>query len=397
MLRAAGFSAAATAAGAAAAAVALSFNRAHAAPAPVPSAPASRAASLALVTASRLSRALLLAVLPTPVYCDAGMPMEGGEEAGPSVAALAAALSPPPDFDDTEFAKSFAVQEVSGLSLTLMPGLGPPERERLAAQLTLSIDRSAAAMFVVSDDRKRPGLSTVVQPSPEGRVLRLAGSMRPAEGLPLTLTSEVSMGASRIYGGGAGARVTGPDFAASLQAKSGGAAGKTLEFVYHQAVVETPTLALSLGGSLAAQVAHFLPTPAPLALAPTAFGILSSRSRGASLLARWAAEGNMLSLTAHRQASKTLEVGAKLAVNTATLESSVAVGARLQLGHDAYIGGPPLTLTANMTTDLRVAMSLQHFYITAFAPGTQMISSLHGTFDHRTQEHSVGAQVQLAY
>ena len=69
----------------------------------------------------------------------------------------------------------------------------------------------------------------------------------------------------------------------------------------------------------------------------------------------------------------------------------------MQLGHDAYIGGAPLTLTANATTDLRVAMSLQHFYISAFAPGTQMISSLHGTFDHRAQEHSVGAQVQLAY
>ena len=69
----------------------------------------------------------------------------------------------------------------------------------------------------------------------------------------------------------------------------------------------------------------------------------------------------------------------------------------MQLGHDAYIGGAPLTLTATANNELKVAMSLQHFYISAFSPGTQMISSLHGTFDHRAKTHTVGAQLQFAY
>ena len=327
------------------------------------------------------------------------------ESLAAAAASSAHALAPPPDFDDTEYSKSFAVQEVAGLQLTLMPGLGGPpggERERLALQLMLNIDRSASTVLVLSDDRKRPSLSAVVQPGQQGRMVRLAGSHRPLEALPLTLTGEATVGWGRLAGAGAGVKAVGGDFTAALALKGGLEGAASGELAYHQAVVETPALALSLGGALEAALARpLLPLPRPVALAPSLFGILSTRSRSASLLARWAraadGSGDALTLTAHRHAGKALEVGAKLAVNLATLESTVGVGARMQLGNDAYIGGPPLTLTASANNELKVAMSLQHFYISPFAPGTQMVSSLHGTFDHRAREHTVGVQLQFAY
>lgn len=305
-------------------------------------------------------------------------------------------LKPPPEFEDAEYSKSFAVQEVSGLAIALMPGIGPAERERLALQLSFQIDKAVNTMFVVADDRKRPSLSAMVQPSPEGRVIRLASSHRIFENIPLIINGDANFSLSRFYGGSLGAKWTGPDFVSSLTAKAS-QGGKTMEMMYHQSVLETPVFDLSLGGSLNAQINDFLPLPVPAALAPSVFGILSTRGRGTSLLARWNAEGDILTLTTHRQAGKNLEVGAKFTLNTASLESIVGVGARMQLGHDPFIGGAPLTLTFNATNDMKVAMSLQHFYISAFAPGTQMISSIHGTFDHKSREHSIGAQIQMAY
>ncbi len=113
-------------------------------------------------------------------------------------------------------------------------------------------------------------------------------------------------------------------------------------------------------------------------------------------MGRWVKESDSAALTVHRQVNRHLEVGSKITASTETLESTVAVAARMALGHDVFLQGPALTLTANANSDMKVGLSLQHQSVTP-ASGTQMLSVISVTADHRAREHTVGAMLQFFY
>jgi len=319
---------------------------------------------------------------------------EGGEESGeeaPEEPAEAQRSTAPGDFDDDEYGKSLVVQESTGLMLALMPSIGGMSQNRLSAGLQVQIDKQVIPMLILSDELRRPSTSAVIQPSPEGRVIRLSGSHR-LGALPMSVNAEGSFSLKNLYGGGLGAKFFGPDFLSTLQFKQN-QSGKSWEFMYHQRV--TPLI--TAGGTLNARVARFLPFPVPQELTPSLFATLTSRDREWCALGKWSKENDAVSLTVHRQVNKNLEISAKLSGSTATLESSLAVGTRMGIGYDPFLQGPATTLTANVASDMKVGLSLQHFGMSPIAPTQQQVTSINCTFDHRQREHTVGMQVQFAY
>jgi hypothetical protein len=331
----------------------------------------------------------------------------GGDEAGP-----------PQDFDDSEYMKSFQVQEQSGLMLMMIPTIGRMERERMSVGVQMMVDKTVNTVFLLGDERKRPSTNTTVQPSPDGRVIRVSTGTR-VPGWPLQLTGELSMGWGRIYGGGVGAKLNGPDFASSLNLKNN-QAGKNIEFTYHQTVFRSLPVgsflsrvintasgaantsapyslgSLSLGGTLAAQVGGFFPYPIPQTLIPTVFGVYTGRDKEWSVLAKWSKENDSVQAIVHRQINKNLEAGVRMGLNLGTLESTLNVGTRMSIGHDPAIQGPALTLTANAGTDMKVGLGLQHFYVTPFSQ-SQMVSGINAVMDHRAKEHTIGCTLQFVY
>lgn len=300
-------------------------------------------------------------------------------------------LSPPPDFEDNEYHRSMAVQEASGLMILLSPTVGRMENQRLSVTGQLYIDKAVNAMYTVSDERGKPTLSALVQPSQEGKVIKLSAGSK-VESVPgLSVNGSVMVGWARLVGKEFGAKMRGPDFLAVASAKDS-AAGKSWELAYQQRVLPQ----LSLGGSLSAQCDSFTPLPTPKALLPSVFGTWTSPGKEWTVLGRWAKESDSASVTVHRQVSRNTEVGAKLVANLDSLESSVALAGRVALGHDPFMGGPALTLTGNINSDLKVGVALQHQSVTP-ASNTQMISMLTVTADHKAREHSVGGMLQFFY
>lgn len=177
----------------------------------------------------------------------------------------------------------------------------------------------------------------------------------------------------------------------ALIAKSG-QQGKQIDLTYHQTV--TPTL--SLGGNVVAEVDAFLPLPHVKGITPTVFGIYT---RGDDT---WMAkfEGGTASgtLRYYREAEKNVEIGAHITTNVQSLESTCGVGMRLGLGHEASgpPGHPSSTLTFNATSDHKVSASLSSTMFSGFT-STQVLTILSASFDHRNQEHTVGAQFQFHY
>lgn len=300
-------------------------------------------------------------------------------------------LTPPQDFDDNEYHRSMAVQESSGLMILLSPTVGRMENQRLSVTTQVFIDKAVNAMYTVSDERGKPTLTALVQPSPEGKVIKLSAGSK-VESVPgLSVNGAVMLGWARIVGKEGGLKLRGPDFLAAASAKDS-AAGKSWEFTYQQRVLPQ----LSLGGSLSAQCDSFTPLPTPKALLPSVFGSWTSPAKEWTVMGRWAKENDSASVTVHRQVSRNTEVGAKIVANLDSLESTVGVAGRVALGHDPFMGGPALTLTGNINSDMKVGLALQHQSVTP-ASNTQMISMLTVTADHKAREHSVGGMLQFFY
>lgn len=77
-------------------------------------------------------------------------PAEGGESSSSS-------SKLPDEFDDVEYMRSFAVNEINGLNLMLMTKVGPVGdggRERASAGIQLMIDKQVHSLLILSDDQK---------------------------------------------------------------------------------------------------------------------------------------------------------------------------------------------------------------------------------------------------
>ena len=183
------------------------------------------------------------------------------EEHDSADATPSSTVANPGDFSHAEDDKSMQIHAGDGLSLTVQNSVLPHGvGESASIGMQMGITSTGAHAVLIISDQQSPSLQAVVQPGPEGKVIRLTSGIKPRPGMQLDVETSLSSG------GPMGAKVTAKaavaDFHTSLTVEPAlplSRGGGQAEFTYHQAI--TPSI--TAGGSLQASLAGtWTPVPA---------------------------------------------------------------------------------------------------------------------------------------
>jgi hypothetical protein len=331
----------------------------------------------------------------------------------------------PGDFAVREDEKGFAIHPMEGVNLllqsTLGQGGGPPAA--VAAQVAVNAG-GAQTMWIVSD-QKGPSMQAVLQPGPDGKILKLATSARPVS-LPrigairgLSAEAETLVSSSAVrgtkltlkYGDPSG----GGDSFTSLTVQPWGGMGgapPNFELNYHQTLAEDASLGTVTGGGTFSGVldtdsaGSSIPIPIPTIKRVLwgTFWSWESRRRatwvGTRIGPQPRADGSTVqNATTHvwHRVARGLELGTDLSVSMHSLtepsESVVGVGGRMQF--DAP-GGLGATLTGHLNSQLVTSVQWVKPHASPVS-STFARTTLVGVFDHANKDYKLGMQMEVYY
>lgn len=307
----------------------------------------------------------------------------------------------PGDFDHKEDEKGFRIHPAEGLNMVLQSTIGQPGPNSAAVIAQMGITSGGANTVWILTDQRSPTVQAVLQPGPEGKIIKLSSTARPIKGL--SADGEVFFSAAAVLAPKISGKYIGDDFHAQLAVQPMGGMGgapSNFELAYHQTLVP----GITAGGSLQGMLGSVLPVPSIEKLMWGSFGSWRNQRGDRAVTLRLGQQPGQGGQVLHNfsgqywhKASKNLELGSNINYSAHSLlepaSSDAGIGMRMSF---EGLGGMNPNLTAHMSSNLVASVQYQKPFASPVS-STFMRTTFTGVFDHKNKDYKYGVGLECYY